>query len=1288
VTFGAFDDGLVEGFHFGSISHSVTSPDTFTGTASGVADRGDRLVDATAPFPAGNGLLGYTVRIVSGTGAGQVGIVRSNTATVLTMRENWETAPDGTSGYVIAGYTDPAVTTQLSGGVSAVAGETVTVTGAVLPTAAGGLSGATLRIVAGTGAGQSRIIAFNDATSITVASAWTVEPDGTSVWGVIDLTGIAIDRISALVGDDDVPGVLVTETNGSTRLIEALTSTDPFDLLYDDIYTLVLTAEPGVDVDVVVTGLPTPTLDDTVYRENDQVLVSLDGFTWSSSITLTFTPTGGSDPWDAAQTVYVRAIDDDYVDGSDLQAFADSSQRLYKIQGPLTVFGGFDPDADRSIPDPIVLPGEAFTSPEPLPDPAYDVIEENQVDTLSVYNNDSLSDDVGVLTSTRLTGLGMGDDLFVAGRLLPGGITYADLEALNIYLGHGADTLTIESTHVGTTSVFGQDGADDFIVNTVAGHTTIDAGEDDDHFFIGTLAPSLGAGVLDEILALLVIDGGPGTDVADVDDAGEDDDNLGTLTQTTLTGLDMVGSADLDRLYSLTLGAATGTFEITLDGVGTVVLPVGATAGEVEDALQTLLFPADDCGTLGVTGALDSVCARSVFVRAFGGDYLIGFRGEVAGATGPLLSITAGDGTATDLLRIDGINYYGLETLSIGLGTADDRFNVRGTLPHTLLDTGPGDDVVFVSDAADLAGLPAAIVASDGSLTDVHDAVLHGTVVVDDLTFEGSLDLIAGDLDIDTGAGSNTLAVSDRADPDADAAAVITDGSITGFSTGAITYVATGGDLAGQGNWALLPGAGAGGSGLFGRGITVHAGTGADEITISSVLGGATASSPLQMTITTLYANDGADAVTIDAPDVAAARLVVHGENDSDTIDATAAALALILFGDDGDDDIQGGSGADILFGDDGRVFLYDDGAGFDVILGGDPVAVPDSVVPGAGGFGPYSPDAIFETVDIVLTVTPGVVLPWVRSDIVRGGAGDDLVIGGVDDDALDGEADRDIVVGDHAIFTRHAVGTSPIVRQLAGDTMYDGVMAGHELDPHMGALGWTITLLDHAADTPAHLYGGDVAAGGADEDYVFGQLGNDTLHGDGVLDTTGVWSIVTSGDTTTDADDYVEGGGGNDAIHGGLGQDGLVGGSSDLFGLVAASQRPDGVDTIYGGNGDAADRNDAGDGSSGGHARDADVILGDNGRVFRIVGGTGSFPAFAYDTYDTCGPCGGTTVIPRVTEFLDYSPYGGAGYLSTEAPIHPAAPLKPRSGWPAPTPTSVAATSSTAKQATTSSTA
>jgi Ca2+-binding RTX toxin-like protein len=141
-----------------------------------------------------------------------------------------------------------------------------------------------------------------------------------------------------------------------------------------------------------------------------------------------------------------------------------------------------------------------------------------------------------------------------------------------------------------------------------------------------------------------------------------------------------------------------------------------------------------------------------------------------------------------------------------------------------------------------------------------------------------------------------------------------------------------------------------------------------------------------------------------------------------------------------------------------------------------------------------------------------------------------------------------------------------------------------------------------------------------------------------------GALTIQPSVEGATDGDDYIEGGGGNDVIFGDLGQDDIIGGSSDLFGLSTPAQRPDGSDMIFGGAGTKISRNDPGDTSAQGHARDADAIVGDDGDIFRLIGisgvATSQYLTFNYDNYSTL------RIIPRAVRFLDYTP-GGPDYTT-----------------------------------------
>ena len=1228
---------------------------------------------------------------------------------------------------------------------------------------------------------------------------------------------VVVGTIDDDLHPDDVQ-VIIEESGGATVVsegVDAVRDDGPVTADSDsaaqilDSYTIRLSGTLAAGQTVTVTARSIPTLTqydageaiDTVAQCTDAVVTG-DRITCNRvQVELRFRPVagGGWSDWALAHDleftagnaasgfeVQLRAIQDDFIDGRILQATAEAPARVNKIQGALYIDGGPStfgyPLANFR---PIMLPGETSPPLRITPNSSYDIIEPSAVDTLVVHNSDDVADQSLDLTTASATTSTLSDEFYaylesigaapdsnavatVTRYALLGlgmgarGIEYDAIEVLDVLLGSGIDTVEIVTTHVGTTTIRGNGGNDVVTVREIVGHTRILGGDGND-----TVTVTDDAATLESIDAQLLVSGEAGDDTVVVDDSGDDrsgdgDDDTGTLTQTSLVGLDMV-STTVDDLFSLELSADVTGFRIRITGSrapGTLDLddpgvdidqwvditdeaidalvaigqtPYGdyrsyadATVADGLDAyllaglIQQALFPylaplpagdylvGDDgflvldddlnrqwelpdgtidndrylttgCGRLGTTGERDSRCANSVYVWESGervGEpgsiriLLVGFHGELAG-----LDITfevvaqddlgASTGTfATDLLRTDGITYDTLETLDIRLGDGHDRFNVRGTLATTtMLATGDGDDVVYVSDAAasyadpgdtqvtgdEVEGFEGAILGADEAedLEELHDRTLHGTVVYDDRTYVGTLDEVDGDLVIDVGAGSNTLAVSDDASEVADTGFTISDDTMAGLADGTITYGTTGGDIAGQGFWTR--GADVG---MFGRGITVHLGTGDDSGTIESVLGGAIADSPLQVLITTVYGNDGDDTITVDAPDVDEARLVVSGDDGDDTIDGTDATLELIVFGEDGNDDIQGGSNADVLFGDDGRVFLYRDtatdplGAVYDVILGGVPVDLPDSVANGGSGLVPTDvDDEVFETLDVLYTVYP--VVAWVdgdRADIVRGGDGDDVLFGGVDGDALDGQADRDVVLGDRGILTRNEAMTSPIVRTLAGTTLAGGVDGVHRDDP-LGPWAWTITLLDHAVSTDASRWGNDVGAGGSGHDMVFGQLGNDVLHGDGVLMTPagGPWTIAAAADPSTDGDDHVEGNGGADTILGGLGQDTIVGGSSDLFGLTTPAMRPDGGDTIWGGNGDHSTRNDTAAGLD--NARDADTIIGDNGNPFRIVTAGGTFATFT----SVAG------VIPTVVVKLDYTPIGGAGYWFIADPADPA---------------------------------
>ena len=486
----------------------------------------------------------------------------------------------------------------------------------------------------------------------------------------------------------------------------------------------------------------------------------------------------------------------------------------------------------------------------------------------------------------------------------------------------------------------------------------------------------------------------------------------------------------------------------------------------------------------------------------------------------------------------------------------------------------------------------------------------------------------------------------------------------------------------------------------------------------------------------TVTAPDGWSRVLADTAD-AVALLVIrtyapqHGGNDAIT-------------GDGDNDTILGGTGADTISGDSGTT--DNGGTGNDIIFGDHGVLYP--TLPTNRNFfskdtGKDAHNGMVSADRIYGNGGDDTVIGGQDDDTILGGDGNDIIVGGHNiesnrrveplpnlpggaltqdtaaivtgssdtGDYLDGGRGFDVIAGDNAWIIpvaandpeSAAYSTDRLFRSLNSDGLLyddpvDGLFAANitsVANPEPGKPGAlsarAVFLLDHTKTTDVDRFGADLIAGGADNDTIFGQLGDDSLHGDGRLSGGDFTQLVNSaspdGTPTAldkDGNDYVEGNGGSDTIFGGRGQDNIIGGSSDMFGLAGPSVladstalRPDSSDLIFGGNNTETGLNDYGDASAlpgdvflkddenvadNGHSRDADVILGDNGRVFRILTGN-TYASFAHDggllatggnkqpanasTLGYNNPSGyGTEKIQvRAFELIDYTPgVGGVG--------------------------------------------
>ena len=162
-------------------------------------------------------------------------------------------------------------------------------------------------------------------------------------------------------------------------------------------------------------------------------------------------------------------------------------------------------------------------------------------DTIRVNDSGDSANNGGMLTFNTITGLGTA------------GITYQNIETLNIDLGSGNDAFTIASTHANLTNLRSQGGADSILVQSTSGYTTIDAGAGADTITVGDASHPL-SGMTGQI----DIQGGAdaAADTLNIDNTAAVAGQSGILTASGLTGFGMTIGLNYSGIenFNLTLG--------------------------------------------------------------------------------------------------------------------------------------------------------------------------------------------------------------------------------------------------------------------------------------------------------------------------------------------------------------------------------------------------------------------------------------------------------------------------------------------------------------------------------------------------------------------------------------------------------------------------------------------------------------------------------------------------------------------------------------------------------------
>ncbi|MFI5455223.1 MAG: beta strand repeat-containing protein [Isosphaerales bacterium] len=210
---------------------------------------------------------------------------------------------------------------------------------------------------------------------------------------------------------------------------------------------------------------------------------------------------------------------------------------------------------------------------------------------LNVNDSADTKSQSGILTSTTITGLGIGGKGIVYTNIVNNQASQPFTFNLVVSLGTGNDVFSIQSTNAPTKTE---------VVNTGAAQ---------DQFNVGSKSPPTGGGhtqggIVDNIKGPLTIQGF-GNDTTNVDDTGSTTAKTGTLTATSLTGLNM-GSAGITyaglSVLNISLGSGGNTFNINVAANQNLPAITTINGGSSNQDSLTAFWGGDFNGTLNLLG--------------------------------------------------------------------------------------------------------------------------------------------------------------------------------------------------------------------------------------------------------------------------------------------------------------------------------------------------------------------------------------------------------------------------------------------------------------------------------------------------------------------------------------------------------------------------------------------------------------------------------------------------------------------------------------------------------------
>ncbi|WP_354635627.1 DUF4347 domain-containing protein [Planktothricoides raciborskii] len=850
--------------------------------------------------------------------------------------------------------------------------------------------------------------------------------------------------------DNDIPGVTIAQSAGSTEVTEGSTT---------DTYTVKLNTLPTGNVAVTVTA-------------DAQAQVSLDGTNFAATQTLTFTSVNGITP----QTVTVRAVDDTVIESNHTSSITHAITTTADANYPTTMtVGGVnahitDNDIRYTLTDssPTITEGNSGTQQIDFTIERAGAINEASTIDFSFGGTAANTIDYNLVSITGTGVTTTGSTISFAANATQATVT---VEIVGDRIDETDETLILSllnATATGTSTIVGSpvtttitdDDKAGITVTPTSGLTTTEAG--------GTATFTL---VLDSKptadVTITVASSNTAEGTVDKSTLTFTSANWNTAQTVTVTGVDdNIDDGDIgytisttanssDTKYSGLTGTNVSVTNTDNDKAGITVTPTsGLTTTETGGtATFTLVLDSKPTADVTITVASSNTAEGTVDKSTLTFTSANWDTAQTVTVTGVDDNIDDGDigYTISTTANSTDTNYNGITAATVAVTNTDnDKAGITVTPTSGLTTTEAGGTATFTVVLDSQA-------TSDVTIGITSDNTAEGTVAISALTFTA--------VNWNQPQTVTITGVNDYLDDEdisyniITAAATSTDGkynglnpsdvSVTNQDIGDLFPIPTNQIPPFMGLSSILP-------------SEISSNNSQNNTTLPELP--AIPPEPTVDLINISFTAVGTDsAENIDATPNDD---VISGQGGNDVIRGLPGRDA--LFGNSGDDELYGNQGADLLLGNQGKDIIYG-GQGNDLAMGGQ----NDDLIYGDLGsdtlIGDLGSDRIFggsSSPGSVASDAGDLLFGKDGNDFLHGHAGDDSISGGNDNDTARGGQGDDLIHGDAGADI------------LYGDKGNDSLTGNADNDVVYGGEG------------------NDFLWGGDGEDFLYGDEGDDTLIG------------------------------------------------------------------------------------------------------------------------------------------------------------------------------------------------